>query len=233
LLDVRIPGDPDVHEVERALAVVGALGFPLPPGDDGALALRRDLGPPPPLPDRFVVVHPSASVPARTLSPDRWKEVVAALRASGWHVVVTGGADDRPLGQALSGGDDGVHDLTSATTFAGLAATLARAAGVVCGNTATAHLAAAVGTPVVDVFAPTVRPQRWRPWKVEHRLLGDLSIACAGCRSRQCPVPGQPCFDPVTPAAVVDAVHQLIGRRDRPRTVRRRAEVRDAQEVVA
>jgi ADP-heptose:LPS heptosyltransferase len=50
------------------------------------------------------------------------------------------------------------------------------------------HLAAAVGTPVVAVFAATVPASRWRPWGVRHRLLGDS----------------------VDPEAVFDAVHELV-----------------------
>jgi hypothetical protein len=49
LLDVRHRIDDDVHEVERALDLAAAAGFPLPPGDDGALrdpaARRRRAAP--------------------------------------------------------------------------------------------------------------------------------------------------------------------------------------------
>jgi ADP-heptose:LPS heptosyltransferase len=65
LLDVRHRISDDVHEVERALDLAAAAGFPLPPGDDGGLAVRR---PHAPLPDGveppYLVVHPGASVPA-------------------------------------------------------------------------------------------------------------------------------------------------------------------------
>jgi ADP-heptose:LPS heptosyltransferase len=84
-------------------------------------------------------------------------------------VAVTGSAAEREL-TAFVAGDDGV-DLGGATTFAGLARVLAAADAVVVGNTGPAHLAAAVGTPVVSVFAPTVPAVRWRPWRVPHELL--------------------------------------------------------------
>src|SRR3954451_23894940 len=41
LLDVRHRDPGDVHEVERALDVVGTLGYALPPGDDGRLQVAR------------------------------------------------------------------------------------------------------------------------------------------------------------------------------------------------
>ena len=73
------------------------------------------------------------------------------------------------------------------------------------------HLAAAVGTPVVSLFAPTVPAVRWRPWGVPHELLfGD--VACAGCRARVCPVEGHPCLGGVTVADVLAAVERLAPR---------------------
>ena len=71
-----------------------------------------------------------------------------------------------------------------------------------------AHLAAAVGTPVVSLFAPTVPAVRWRPWRVPHELL-YRDVPCAGCRARACPVPGHPCVDDVTVPEVVAAVGRL------------------------
>jgi ADP-heptose:LPS heptosyltransferase len=80
---------------------------------------------------------------------------------------------------------------------------------VVVGNTGPAHLAAAVGTPVVSLFAPVVPAVRWRPWKVPHLLLGRQDAPCAGSRARTCPVPGHPCLDEVTVEEVVAAVERL------------------------
>jgi ADP-heptose:LPS heptosyltransferase len=100
--------------------------------------------------------------------------------------------------------------------FGQLAGVLADAAAVVCGNTGPMHLAAAVGTPVVAVFPPTVPVDRWRPWRVEHVVLGDQTVACSGCRSRMCPLPRQICVDDVTPSAVdaaLDGVTRSATRR--------------------
>jgi heptosyltransferase III len=81
---------------------------------------------------------------------------------------------------------------------------------VVVGNTGPAHLAAAVGTPVVSLFAPVVPLQRWRPWGVPSVVLGDQLAACALSRARSCPVPRHPCTD-VPAEAVVEAVRTLAG----------------------
>ncbi len=78
-------------------------------------------------------------------------------------------------------------------------------------NTGPAHLAAAVGTPVVSLFAPTVPARRWAPYGVPHVLLGDQHAPCRGTRARTCPVPGHPCLTGVTAAVVSAAVAELCG----------------------
>jgi ADP-heptose:LPS heptosyltransferase len=102
-----------------------------------------------------------------------------------------------------------VLDLGGATDFAGLAGVLAGADAAVVGNTGPAHLAAAVGTPVVSLYAPTVPAVRWRPWGVRHELL-HADVPCAGCRARVCPVAGHPCLGGVEVADVVAAVERLV-----------------------
>jgi ADP-heptose:LPS heptosyltransferase len=192
LLDLRHRGVPDdVHEVERALSLVHAAGSALPPHDDGRLAMRvADTHPASGLGD-YLVVHPGATVPARAWSPERNRELVAALASRGERVVVTGGAAERALCAFVAG--DRALDLAGRTDLATLAAVIAGAGAIVVGNTGAAHVAAAVGTPVVSIFAPTIPASRFRPWMVRHVLLGDQSIACRGCRARTCPIAGQPC----------------------------------------
>ena len=216
LLDVRHHVDAAVHEVERSLSLVTAVGFAPARDDDGRLALREEVlvGPNPAGEGPYVVVHPGASVPARTWSAAGHAALVQALVARGHRVVVTGGPGEEALTDRVAGTDRAaVSDLGGTTDLAALAVVLAGADAVVVGNTGPAHLAAAVGTPVVSLFAPTVPAARWRPWAVPHRLLGHQDIGCAGCRARSCPIAGHPCLGTVTVADVLSAVDDLAPQR--------------------
>lgn len=210
LLDVRLrPGETlpeEIPEPERALAVAAAGGFALPEGDDGALHLR-------PLDDApehlrgCVVVHPGASAPARRWPAERFRQLVRLLHARGRQVVVTGTAAESELTRDVA--QDLAVDLGGRLDVPALAALIAAARVVVCGNTGPAHLAAAVGTPVVSLFAPVVSATKWAPYRVPHVLLGDPTAPCRNSRARECPVPGHPCLTSVSAEVVADACEHL------------------------
>ncbi|HEY0238539.1 MAG TPA: glycosyltransferase family 9 protein [Friedmanniella sp.] len=197
----------DVAESERALSLARAAGFEL--AGPARLAVRE------PLPDvsalvgegPYLVYHPGADAPARRPGAERSRSLVGALVAAGHRVVVTGSPGESALTGFVARGL--ALDLTGAVDLAGLAAVLAGAEVVVAPNTGPAHLAAAVGTPVVSLFAPVVPPVRWAPYGVPVVLLGDQDAPCRLTRARHCPVPGHPCLDGVDPAAVVAAVARL------------------------
>jgi ADP-heptose:LPS heptosyltransferase len=211
LLDLRHRVAGDIPEPERALSLAAAAGLALPHGDDGALRLRT------PLPDSsrfvddppYVVLHPGTSVPARAWPEYRFAECCRELVARGWQVVVTGAPSEAGLTASVVA-ETPARDLGGRTSLAELAGVLAGAEAVVVGNTGPAHLAAAVGTPVVSLFAPTVSPIRWAPYKVPYVLLGDQQAACRDSRATRCPVPGHPCLAGVTAADVVKAIDSLV-----------------------
>ncbi|BFU45140.1 HAD-IIIA family hydrolase [Krasilnikovia sp. MM14-A1004] len=204
LLDVRHRVPEAVPEPERARSVAAAAGFALPADDDGALRIT------PAVPRRgargYVVVHPGASVEARACPPDTLRRIVAALVAAGNRVLVTSGPGERRLAAEVAGI---AGEPAGRTSLSELAALLAGASCVVAGNTGPAHLAAAVGTPVVSLFAPTVPYGKWGPYRVPHVRLGRPDAACRDTRATSCPVPGHPCLTTIDPAEVVAAVATL------------------------
>lgn len=218
LLDVRLkPGEDfpeDQPETVRALTIAEAGGYVLPNGDDGKLRITpgpdhegladelAEAGP-------YIVVHPGAAAPARAWPALHHAATVELLEAYGHRVVVTGGPSEASLTATVAG--PSARNLGGGTNLRTLAAILAGAAVVVTGNTGPAHLAAAVGTPVVCLFAPVVPAIRWAPYGVPLELLGDQDAACKNSRARICPVPGHPCLSSVTPEQVVEAVERLLG----------------------
>ncbi|RFS82569.1 glycosyltransferase family 9 protein [Actinomadura spongiicola] len=160
--------DPDEHEVARWCRLVSSYGFAADPGD---LDLPAPAGPSPA--PGAVVVHPGAAFPARRWPADRFAAVAAALRDGGERVVVTGGPGETALARRVVdlAGLPVEADLSGRTRLTELAALVAGARLVVCGDTGVAHLATAYRTPSVLLFGPTP-PARWGPpARDEHLVL--------------------------------------------------------------
>lgn len=213
LLDVRLrPGEDLAEELPeplRALAIVEAAGFQPPRGDDGRLAVRPVEPLQPFRPGRhYIVVHPGADAPARTWPASAHRETVALLAKHGHSVVVTGSAGEAKLTSMVAGGTG--LDLGGLLDLPALTAVLAGAGAVVAGNTGPAHLAAAVGTPVVSLFSPVVPAVKWAPYGVPVELMGNQQAPCRNSRARVCPIPGHPCLSTVTPQEVLEAVERLL-----------------------
>jgi len=214
LLDLRHYVPDGIPEPQRALSLVRAAGCELPARDDGALRVRRR-----PMPQDlaeiigaapFVVFHPGAAVPARRPTMARSVQMVTALVAAGHRVVVTGDESERDLTKAVSA--DVAVDLGGRICFSTLAAVYAAAQVVVAPNTGPAHLAAAVGAPVVSLFAPVVPASQWSPYTKHVIRLGDQSAPCRLTRARTCPVDGHPCLDGITDDELLAAVDRLGGQ---------------------
>ncbi len=208
LLDLRHRPVDGLPESERALQLARAAGFGSP-GSTARLAVAGPLPDPEPSAGAgpYVVLHPGAAVAARATTAAHARSLVAALVAAGHRVVVTGGTGDRELTAAAA--DGLATDLGGRLSLRELAAVLAGARAVVAVNTGPAHLAAAVGTPVVSLFAPVVAASAWAPYGVPVALLGDQDAPCRGTRARTCPVPGHPCLTGIAPADVVAAVARV------------------------
>ncbi|MPZ13115.1 MAG: lipopolysaccharide heptosyltransferase II [Chloroflexi bacterium] len=204
------------HEVQRQLdlvATVGAVTF------DNRLSLRvpnrahegahrraREAGID--LDRPWVVIHPGASAPSRRYPSESFAKAARRLSIAGFQVVLTGRGNER---QQVAG----IQERMGAPSFslAGqldvgeLAALLALAPVLISNNTGPVHIAAAVGTPVVDLYALT-NPQH-APWRVSSRVLSH-DVPCKNCYQSICPEEHHHCLRLVSPEQVVDATLGLL-----------------------
>jgi ADP-heptose:LPS heptosyltransferase len=166
---------PNEHEVRRWCRLLDETGVS---ADRSRLELARP-GRTPVRDTATTVVHPGGADPARRWPVARFAAVARAEHEAGRRVVITGSAAEVGLASKvarLAGLDDGdVH--AGKTDLLGLAALVAAAGRIVCGDTGVAHLATALGTPSVVLFGPT-SPEHWGPpsERRQHRALwvGDI-----------------------------------------------------------
>jgi lipopolysaccharide heptosyltransferase II len=157
----------------------------------------------------WVVLHPGATADSRRYPPEGWAQVCRMLtRDHGLTVLLTGGGDEEAeVASAVSTGAGGGVAVTDLPGLADLAALLEAAPLLLAGNTGPVHVAAAVGTPVVDVYALT-NPQH-TPWGVPSRVLFQ-DVPCRWCYRSICPEGHHRCVRGVSPEQIVAAALSLL-----------------------
>jgi lipopolysaccharide heptosyltransferase II len=162
----------------------------------------------------WIALHPGATAASRRYPPERFGEVATRLgRETGVPLLITGSASERALvGTVIDAAAPDVrtrlHDLSGALTLGELAALIERASVLVSNNSGPVHLASALGTPVVDIYALT-NPQH-APWQTPHRVL-FRDVECRWCYRSVCPQQHHACLLGVTPAEVAQAALELRG----------------------
>lgn len=205
------------HEVRRQLDLVASIGA-TPRRDDMSLelphvarlriaavmtALRRTRDVP------IVVAHVGASAASRRYPVEQFAralDLVAAER--GCHLLLTGDRSEVALVETVRAALTApAYSLAGCLDFAEFCAAIEAADLVVSNNTAAVHVAAAVATPVVDLYALT-NPQHM-PWHVPHRTL-FRDVACRYCYKSVCPMGHHACLAGVTPHEVAAAACELL-----------------------
>lgn len=209
LIGFDAPGGPawdeHEHEVARWCRLLAHHGIPADPAD-------LDLAPPPGAaprdPDGPTLIHPGAASAARRWPAERWAAVARGERERGRRVVLSGSAQEEPLAHDVARRAGLPPDANRAGATDGdlhaLAALVAGAGRVACGDTGVAHLATALRVPSVVLFGPT-DPRRWgpprdRPW---HTILW---AGTTGDPHAAAPDPG---LLRIRPADVLDALSAL------------------------
>ncbi len=160
----------------------------------------------------LVVMHVGAGTATKRWPAWHWRELLGRLIVRHNASVVLVGADqDRAIAQqVLAGGAlRGVVDWTGKLTVHSLAALLQRADLLIGADSGPAHLAAAVGTPVVAIFSGTNNPHQWSPWGTEVELVRNQP-ACSPCHRQSCPLADHPCMVGVQPASVAQAAARWL-----------------------
>jgi heptosyltransferase-2 len=182
-----------------------------------ALLRDADLAPGAPL----LALHPGSGAysVARRWFPERFAAVADELSCRyGLGVVLLGSEDERVLADTVIGHmRRPAANLASRTSLEELGGVLRRCALLVGNDAGVAHLASAVGTPVVAIFGP-FNHHTWRPLGRSLVVRAEPALPCMPCVnrgfSRGYPegCPPRYCLQEVTPAMVVATAEQLLER---------------------
>jgi heptosyltransferase I len=232
LLVQRVQRRPEsVHVVDQLLDVARFLGapvtsvkFPLPisqKDDTRALELLAHVGIE--SGQLFLAINPTDGAGGQKgWGVERFVDLLCKLERDGLPVVLVGGPADRAIGKAIQArARPRPFNLIGTTTIMEMAAILRRAALHVCGDTGSAHVAAALGTSVVSIFGRS-NPACLAPYGQVQGVVQQREQCAPVCRRyhetapvnspHSCLVGWPICLEAVTVAEVAAAVRKCLGR---------------------
>lgn len=210
------------HEVQRQLDLVAAIGattqnqrLSLRACDDSRKRVREmltELGLDTSRP--WLVAHTGASASSRIYPGELFALALGTLAGEhGWQIVFTGSSFEAAQVEAIRRDmRQPSWSLAGKLSLGELAALVEAAPLLLANNTGPVHVAAAVGTPVVDLYALT-NPQH-TPWQVPCRVL-SRDVPCKFCYRSICPERHHDCLRKIEPRQVVEAVLDLYAETTR------------------
>lgn len=214
----RVEYNANKHEVLRCLDLIGSGDisnryrpriFP----DDEAKSKAEDLRGSAGIGDDFAVVAPGSIWPTKRYPyfPGLIHMIDELLNLP---VVLIGGEADIPIASAIAElCKKRPHDLTGETNLLESAAVISRAKLAVTNDSAPAHIAVAVDTPVVAIFGPTVRDLGFSPYSEKSSVVDIGELYCRPCTthgSARCPQKHFRCMLELQPAKIIEAARSLL-----------------------
>ena len=199
----------------RAQQALGTSEEPSQPGaqippEDAAFAHRwlRQAG----VPDgaRLVAISPGARSHIKRWTSAGFAAVADRLIAdTHCHVLLTGESSEREVVASVTARmrQPGAHVAAGATTLGQLAALLQQCRLLITNDSATMHVAAYLGVPVVAVFGPT-DPRKYAPRGPHDRVI-QRPLHCVPCEASRCRFHHE-CMDETTPEEVFAAACAIL-----------------------
>ncbi len=204
------------HELDNFRALLGALGvtgrsMPRFKAELLKAASLLDVHP-------YVVFHPWASgyrYYLREWSAENWIALADVVAKHGYHVVITGGPQDRARAKSLAaaaGHPSAIVVLAGRTNLRQSTITLLHAAAVVSVNTGIMHVAALLNRPTLALHGPT-SPHRWGPIGSSSIVIGPGPECGCGYLNLGFEYPASPpdCMSKITVQQVTERLAAMLG----------------------
>jgi lipopolysaccharide heptosyltransferase II len=218
--------DPEIlvatrHEVERQLALVATVGstttnqrLSVAVSDAAYIQARIKLiDADVQLNKPWLILHAGVSEAKRQFGAERYIQAARQLSSDlGYQIVLTGSKSEQNYIENIQQGiGHNAYNLAGHLSLEAFIGLIAQAPVLISNNTGPVHIASAVGTPVVVLYAMT-NPQH-TPWMVPNRVLYfevPISMRSRNKLLQYFPEPAEP---RATPERVVQAVNELMSQK--------------------
>jgi heptosyltransferase-2 len=139
--------------------------------------------------DKLLAIHPAASCPSKIWPAERFAEASDKLAEKyGFKILVIAGPKDAAVAKNLvSHMRSATINLGAKTSVTQLASLLKRCKLLISNDSGPVHIASAVGTPVISIFARNqagLSPKRWGPVGKNDKILHKA--ICIECLAHKC-----------------------------------------------
>ena len=159
-----------------------------------------------------IALCPGASFPTKRWPVEYWQELVEKLLKTERILWVFGDQSDRDTGERLRRADPGrITNFCGSLSLAEAGAGLSLCRAAVTHDAGPAHMAAAVGVPVLAIFGSTVTQFGFRPFRVPHRI-AEVELPCRPCSHLgypQCPLKHHRCIKDLSADRVLSLLENL------------------------
>ncbi|MGC8594166.1 MAG: glycosyltransferase family 9 protein [Candidatus Kryptoniota bacterium] len=216
----RVPWKFGVHEIDRNMSLLGALGLEcggeppmlFPTNEDietvEKFLLVNNVKSP------FAVVAPGTVWPTKQYPVSKMRDVVKALLLYFKNVVIVGGKGDVAAAENLVT-DKRVVMAAGKLRVLSSAEIVRRSSVIVANDSAAVHIASAFGTPTVAIFGPTIRDFGFYPYNKNSLVIEIEGLSCRPCSlhgGRRCPISTFECMNNIKPETVAEAAITLAER---------------------
>jgi heptosyltransferase-2 len=165
----------------------------------------------------LIAIAPGSVWATKRWPLDHYKSLIAGLIEGGCTFVLIGGREDAELCERLVQNFpwDRVVNVCGRLTPLQSAEMLRRCRVLVTNDSAPMHLGAAVGTPCVAIFGPTVPDFGFAPFGLQHIVIARKSLWCRPCTPHggaRCPIGTHECMTGISVDDVSQAVFRALER---------------------
>jgi len=158
---------------------------------------------------KYVVIVPGARWWTKEWQVEHYADLAKKIATDGTYVVLAGGPDDAPKGDAIykQAADEHIINLIGGTSLRELAALIKGCNFYISADTGPLHFAAALKKPLIAMYGPT-KADRTGPYGSKNSTVLLSPAKCAGCLKKKCQ--DWHCMHDITPAEVYKIYQEKV-----------------------
>ncbi len=212
--------EPEASRLARNISALGSADLDDPASWNLHLTeaehARAEIALTPALGSPLIAVSVGTKVQSKDWGRDNWRALLARLAATyPSHALALAGAPEEAEASDFAAADwqqisgKPAINLCGKLTPRESAAVFARARIFIGHDSGPMHLAAAVQTPCVAIFAARNIPRIWFPYGQQHRVLYH-HVDCAGCELETCTVQKKKCLTSISVDEVLSEIRSVL-----------------------